>query len=129
MEKARQAYAAIGRGDIDAFLALIDPDVEFRSLIGEMEGGTYRGHEGVREWWGAIRESLGGLRWQLQRVEDMGGDATLVKMVVTGEVAGVDVSQTMWQAVRARNGKIVWWEVFRTEEDAREALEAAGLSE
>ena len=34
-----------------AFLALVDPDVEFGPLDVEMEGGgPYRGHDGLRAW-------------------------------------------------------------------------------
>jgi hypothetical protein len=52
------AYAAIERDDLDAFLALAHPEIQFRSLIAEAEGRTYHGHEGVREWWDAVIRSL-----------------------------------------------------------------------
>jgi ketosteroid isomerase-like protein len=43
---------AFKRRDLDAYLALCDPDVEYYSRFGEVEGGgPYRGHEGVRSWW------------------------------------------------------------------------------
>lgn len=44
---------------------------------------------------------------------------------MSGLLSGVPVEQTMWQAVRLRDGKLSWWSSFRTE---AEALEAAGLS-
>src|SRR5512132_3361010 len=40
------------RRDLDAFVALCDPDVEFFSRLAELEGGgPYRGHGGMRSWW------------------------------------------------------------------------------
>ena len=42
---------AFNRRDIDAFLALCDPDGEFTTRVSELEGGgPYRGHDGVRSW-------------------------------------------------------------------------------
>ncbi len=45
VEIARRAYEAFGRGDFEAFAALLHPEVEFESLILEMEAGSYRGLE------------------------------------------------------------------------------------
>ena len=43
---------AFNRRDLDAFLALMDDDVEVVPRIGAVEGErTYRGHDGVRLWW------------------------------------------------------------------------------
>ena len=119
------AYAALDRRDLDAFLSVIHPDVEFRSLIAEAEGQTYRGHDGVREWWAAVAESLGGLRYEQDNAEGF-RDRGIVRVRIVGTVEGVEVPQTMWQAWRVRDGLICWWDGFRTE---GEALTAAGLSE
>ena len=54
----RAAYDAVERDDLDAFLALAHPEIEFRSLIAEADGRTYQGHEGVREWWATVIRSL-----------------------------------------------------------------------
>jgi ketosteroid isomerase-like protein len=117
----RAAYEAVNRGDFDGFLSVIDPNVEFRSLVAEVEGTTYRGHEGVREWWDQVARSLGGLRFDVAEIDDL-GDALVSRLRVTGTFAGVDVPQTMWQAIRIRDGKAFWWATFRSEAEAREAL-------
>ncbi len=44
----RRAYAAVNRGDIDAALALMSPDVDWPNTI---EGGRERGREAVRAYW------------------------------------------------------------------------------
>jgi ketosteroid isomerase-like protein len=118
------AYAAIERKDLDAFLALAHPDIEFRSLIAEAEGRSFKGHEGVREWWDTVIESL-----EVQpRPEKIEGfrDRGITCMRLAGRIAGVEVPQTMWNSWRVRDGLLIWWVSFRTES---EALEAVGLRE
>ena len=123
VENARRAYAALNSRDFEAFLSLIDPEVEFRSLIAESEGQIYRGHEGVREWWERVRGSMGGLSFEPRAIRGV-GDALVAEIIVTGEVGGVAVPQRMWQTLRFRNGQAFWWHTYRSEEEAREA---AGL--
>ena len=49
-----EANDAFNRRDLDALLALADPEIEWFPRIAELEGGRpYRGHDGVRHWWGA----------------------------------------------------------------------------
>jgi ketosteroid isomerase-like protein len=115
---SRAAYEAISRDDLDAFLALADADVEFNSLI---EGRSYRGHEGVREWWNNVIRSLGGVSLDLEEVFDF-DDHGYVKMVAAGKVSDADVPQEIWQAIRIEDGKAVWWGIFGHEDEARQAL-------
>jgi ketosteroid isomerase-like protein len=122
---ADAAYRAINSGDLDALLALLSEDVEFNSLVAEAEGTTFRGHDGVRAWWETVRGAFQDVGWELLDVRDS-GDRAVIQMRIGGTLSGVPLQQTMWQAVKTREGKVSWWGIFRTE---REALEAAGLSE
>ncbi len=124
VEVMEAAYAAIGRDDLDAFLALAHPAIEFRSLIAEAEGQTFRGHNGVREWWDSVIRSLG-IRPGAENTEAF-RDRGITRLRLAGSIAGVEVPQTMWMAWRLRDGLILWWATYRTE---AEALEAVGLSE
>jgi ketosteroid isomerase-like protein len=121
---ARRAWSALDRRDLDDFLALIDQQVEFTSLIAEAEGTSYQGHQGVRDWWEKVAGAFGGLQWEVQELQEV-GPGVVSKITVTGSVGGVDVPQTMWHCSRLRNGKVVWWGAFRTEEEAIEALQSA----
>jgi hypothetical protein len=40
--------------------------------------------------------------------------------------SGTPFEETLWQASRWRQGRVVWWQTFQSE---AEALEAAGLEE
>ena len=124
VEIVEAASDAIMRGDLDAFLALAHPQIEFRSLIAEAEGRTFHGHEGVREWWDSVIRALA-VRSGMEQIEGF-RDRGIARLRLSGRIEGVEVPQTMWIAWRVRDGLLVWWATFRTE---AEALEAAGLSE
>jgi ketosteroid isomerase-like protein len=122
---ADSAYGALNSGDLEAFVALTAEDVEFTSLVAEVEATTFRGHAGVRAWWETVRGAFQNPRWEVLDIR-VSGERGVVKFRLTGTLAGVEVEQTMWQAARSREGKLRWWAFFRTEQ---EALEAAGLRE
>jgi ketosteroid isomerase-like protein len=118
------AYAALNAGDLDAFLDRADENVEFTSIVAEAEGVTFRGHEGVREWWESVRGAFEMVSWDLLEVR---GDNSrgVAKVRMAGTLGGIPVEQVMWQAVRLRDAhRAVWWGLFRTE---REALDSIGL--
>ena len=117
------AADALNRGDIDRFLVLMDPDVEFTSMIAEAEGEIFRGHEGVRRWWHNVREAFESVRWDYLDIWTR-GDRGVAKLRVEGKLGGVALEQTTWQAMTMRHGRALWWAFFRSE---REALEAVGL--
>jgi ketosteroid isomerase-like protein len=49
VELLGRAHAAFTGRDLDALLALCDPDVEVVSMLMELDGGhPFRGHDGVR---------------------------------------------------------------------------------
>ena len=120
-----RAYEALNARDLDGFLALSDPEIEITSLIAEAEGGSFYGHEGVRDWWHrVVIGSLGGIRFTLAEIRELDHEMILVKLVVGGEASGVAVQQTMWQAIQVRDDeRAIWWQPFRTEEEALAAIE------
>jgi hypothetical protein len=50
VELALRAYDAFNRRDWDAFVALMDDDVEIVTRIAAIEGGRH-GQDGMRRWW------------------------------------------------------------------------------
>ena len=125
---ADASYGALNSGDLDAFLALMAEDVEFTSMVAEVEGTTFRGHDGIRAWWETIIGAFEDAHWEVLEVLDVPGSDSrgVVHFHIAGRLGGVPVEQTMWQAVDSRDGKVRWWAFSRSK---REALEAAGLSE
>jgi ketosteroid isomerase-like protein len=123
-----QAIDAFNRRDLDAFLALCDPDVEFISYLAQVEGGDpYRGHDGVRDWWERLLAVYPDFRAEIEEARDL-GDRTIARARVHGRGVESDapMDQTMWQLAEYCHGKTIGWRFFTGEADA---LEAAGLRE
>jgi ketosteroid isomerase-like protein len=123
-----RACEALNRRDLDAMLALQDPDVEFTPLLLEVEGGgSYRKLEGVRIWWNDLLGVFPDYRIEVDEVRDL-GSVTVAR--VRGRGHGVESNAfseaTFWQVTEWRHKKAIWWHNFQNE---AEALEAAGLSE
>jgi len=126
VELLHQAIDAFNRRDLDAYLALQDPDVEFTPYERALEGlGPYRGHEGVRTWWEESFAALPDLSAELYEVRDL-GDVTFSRghLRGTGAGSGASFERTLWLVNEWRDKKTVWWRAFESE---AEALEAAGL--
>jgi ketosteroid isomerase-like protein len=128
VEIVRGGHETFNRRDLNAYLALHDPDVEFTPYERAIEGlGPYRGHDDVRRWWDEALEILPDFKVELKEVRDL-GDLTLVRGCLRGHGSGSGAAfeRTYWGLFRCRNSRIVWWHAFQSE---AEALEAAGLSE
>jgi ketosteroid isomerase-like protein len=126
MELLRRAHAAFTGRDLAALVALCDPDVEVVSLLMGLEGGhPYRGHDGIRSWYGSLLDVYPDFGSEIEEVREL-GDVTVARMRQYGRGRGSDapIEETTWQVVHARNGRIVRWCFVRTE---AEAFEAAGL--
>jgi ketosteroid isomerase-like protein len=128
VELSHRANDAFNRRDLDAFVVLMDPSVEFTPYERAIQGlGPYCGHAGVRSWWEESFEVLPDLTVEVQEVRDL-GDRTLVRGRLHGQGAGSGASfeRHLWEIVQWRDQKVVWW---RASESEAEALEAAGLRE
>ncbi len=119
----RSAYAAFGRGDLPALLALVSDDVEwkFHGSRGLAYTGTFRGKAGVTQWVASVpglddiqafepREFLAGG----ENVTVIGWEST--KAVPSGRPFEAD-----WVHVWVvRGGRIVrFWGMYDTEASAR----------
>jgi ketosteroid isomerase-like protein len=122
------AFDAFNRRDLDAFLALCDPELEFTSYWMKVEGGTgYRGHDGVRSWWERIVDVYPDFTREIEEERDL-GDRTIARVRVQAHGVGshMPMSQILWHVAEYRHGQVTWWHFLAT---GAEALEAAGLSE
>ena len=128
VELFRRSVDAFNRRDLDAYLALMDDDVEGIPRAVAMEGGDhYHGHDGVRRWWKDLLDVFPDFTVEVVEVRDL-GDSTLAAVRSLGHGAGSEVllEDTFWGAHRWRRGKCVSWRYFQTRS---EALKAVGLSE
>ncbi|HTQ68865.1 MAG TPA: nuclear transport factor 2 family protein [Solirubrobacteraceae bacterium] len=128
VEQVREAVDAFNRRDLDAYLGLMEPDVELTPYERVVEGlGPYRGHDGVRTWWRETLAALPDLRAELDQLRDL-GDMVFARghLRGTGSRSGAPIERTLWIAVEVRDGKAVSWHTHASE---AEALKAVGLEE
>jgi ketosteroid isomerase-like protein len=121
----REAFSRIGRRDLDGFLEIVCQDVEWteQMLPGDMK--VYRGHDGVRQWFADVTEVFTWGTLELVALEESGDDAVSeVALTTAGQSSGVEVRQTVFHAIRFREGRIATITAFLDREEARRA---AGL--
>ena len=130
-EVARKMFAACARaisgepfGDLSR---LLDPEVEWIPIT--LEGGTYRGHEGVRQWIDEMKQDWGDFEPLPDEFFDLGNGRLLAVGTwrARGRISGVRLdSQPAAWLIDLRDQRIVRMQTFT---DRSRALEAAGLSE
>jgi ketosteroid isomerase-like protein len=126
VELTYRAFDAFNRRDFDAFLALMDDDVEVSSLLVALEG-DYHGRAGVRRWLQHLIDAFPDWSAEPVEVRDL-GNVTMGKVRYRGRggESGAPADQVIWQVAEWRGRKIVRLSSHNSEV---EALEAAGLEE
>jgi ketosteroid isomerase-like protein len=115
-----------GTGDL---YALIDPDVEWIPINAMLEGTTYQGHEGVRQWIEDVKRDWAEFEARPEHFLDLGDDGVLAlgswrARGRGGDVCSISRKRPGWGSTR--EGRIVRMQTFT---ERKKALEAAGLSE
>ena len=129
IEVVRNAFEAFNRGDFDAALELMHPEIEWHTPDAFPDAGTYRGREGVREFWQTWRETFRGFQLHLEDCSAAGEDYVVATFRVSGEGAesGVGVeSPAVFQLGELRDGLILWVGMYLTEDEALEAARGRG---
>jgi ketosteroid isomerase-like protein len=129
VELGLRALDAFDRRDVDAFVALLSPDVvweENPELPGLRE--VYRGRAEVREWMVAVLEVFEDLQVEVAEITELGDDRVFSETVLAarGKGSGVPVELRFWMVLWFAESKITRRQVSWTRD---EALEAAGLRE
>jgi ketosteroid isomerase-like protein len=122
VELARQAFDALNRRDLAAFLVLMHADVEAVPRVAAIEGG-YHGHDGIRRWWEHLVDFLPDIVLEVLTVRDV-GDHTVTSGRMRGHAASSDtpLDEPLWTAAEWRGGKCLWWGTYDTEAHALQAL-------
>ena len=122
-----RSYQAFNRGELEEALAAFDPEIVWHTyLVPGPGGGTYRGHDGVRELWADARNIFGDFRNEPERlisVEDR--LLVMVRICGWGKESGVEVEAKIAHVHTFRDGKVARVDSY---EDRDEALELLGLT-
>jgi hypothetical protein len=120
VELYRGVQAALNARDVDALVALCDPDVEIRPTFSAAVGGVYHGHDGVRSWQREISEVWGSdVRLEVEAYFDL-GEHTMVMGVLHGRGArsGAEVAMPAVGVATWRNGLLLSHKGYASREDA-----------
>jgi ketosteroid isomerase-like protein len=129
VEVIEALYAATGRGDAAAALALIDPAIEinYRGVVPDLYGRDLHGHGGVGEVMSTITGEFSEFEAGPEEIIDAGDKVVVVVFQRgVGRASGIPVERRVGQVWTVREGLAVTWQIFR---DRAEALEAAGISQ
>jgi ketosteroid isomerase-like protein len=127
-EIVRRVIDATNRGDADAFVANLSPDVEWEDDLFGTEGGrTYRGTEEMRDWLRQVWEPWESLHMEADEIVSASAGRVVVgfELTASGKESGAETRARFWTVCGIADGKIRTRRTFR---DRDEALEAAGLS-
>jgi len=127
VEVGRALVGAVNRGDLDVFLELVRPDVEWDDSEG-WPGirGIYRGRDGVRDWWERFLEVWDSVDVEVEEARE-GPDGRVLLQVsgaFRGGASGVETEVRAWELLWVVDGQVARRQLSWTRE---EALAAAGL--
>jgi uncharacterized protein len=125
IEVARRGYEAFARGDLDAVLELMDPEIEAHDPPEMPDAAIHRGHEAVRRDWEQTAELLDDFSIEVEKYIDA-GDELVVYLIYRGRgrESGAEVEARMAHIWTIREGKSIR---LRQYLDRSDALEAVGL--
>lgn len=125
VEATERIYAARLRGDVDALLAELDPDVEWQPHLAALGGRAVRGHEGVRGYLGSLAEEWDEFRQEPEQLLDAGDEVVVfLNTYGRGRASGVEIEMQVAHVLRFEDGRCVKNVTYL---DRAEALSAAGL--
>jgi ketosteroid isomerase-like protein len=122
VEIVERMYEDLNRGDVDAMLAVLDPDMEWWTRRDNPDTNLLRGREGFSAHWAEITGVLEEFRQQTTEVIDA-GEYVVVCVHQVARTRGVLIEQDEVHVWRCRNGCVAELREFH---DKHEALEAIG---
>jgi ketosteroid isomerase-like protein len=123
----RAGYDAWNRGDLDAWLELLDPDIVIRTSGAFPDlAPEYRGLERAKKFWRQMLEPWEDFGIEIEQIEEEGDIvAAGIRFVARGRDSGVDVELRFGSGIRVRDGLAVELVNRRSFEEVREALRAS----
>jgi len=123
VDLVRQIIDALNRGDVEAMLARMDPDFEWRPLENSPVSRNYRGREHVRRYVEDWLSTFDNLRLELGEPSAVGDHVVVVvRGHGRGRASGVELYSRFCQVWTVRRGRAVRMEEFATRGQGLAAL-------
>ena len=120
VELNRRLIDAYNTRDIEAFIALCDPSIEFHAAWAAVAPTVYHGHDGMRSWHRDLEDAWGEeIRLEPEAMFDL-GDSLLAFYVVhaRGRHSGAAVAMPGANVMRFRDGLLVYVKAYLQREEA-----------
>jgi ketosteroid isomerase-like protein len=123
-EIVRKVFAAFSRRDVDALLALCDPEIVFVPPTGRLAGRDepYRGHDGLRTYMADVSRVWQELRSEPDEYVEIDDDRVLCTGRVYAWGVGRVIDAPAGWVWRVRDGLVVEGRVYETRRAAYEAV-------
>ena len=119
LDAIKDAYLAVGKGALDEFLDIVDPEIVLRDRPESPDPRTYHGHAGVHEALHSSDETFEGFELEPQDFIPVGEYVVVVlTMRGTGRGSGITVEERIAHQWRVRDGKVVSLQVYSDPEEA-----------
>lgn len=129
MELVKRGYEAWNKGDRSWVLEHMSPDVEWISPPEDPDPGTYRGYEGVEQFWAQWRAAVGQLNFAIEEILDAGDHVVVTaRRSGRGEHSGLHVSDQVIQVFSFEGEKCVRVHEFYDRDAALREIGAEQLS-
>ena len=124
LELVRKGYDAFRAGDLEAWLGLLDPEVEWRMAEDEPDRRTFRGQDGVLALLAENLELWSEISFDVEEVLELDEEWVLVVTTLRGVGKGseVPIEQPESHLIRLLAGRAVRVEEVRHKADAIAAV-------
>ena len=107
-ELVRRAYAAFASRDWEEMAELADPDFEMDLTDRVLNPATYRGADGMQQFFAEVDELWESMDMQVERLVERDDEVlALLLVVITGRGSGLSLEDHIAQRWTARGGKLV----------------------
>ena len=121
-EIVRRGIDAFNRGDLEAMLELSDPEVTLVPVRALLEGGEYRGHEGVRRYFSDMEEDWESRRINVDEILDLDDGVLVLGTFALRGRSGTELSYPLAWHSRYRDGKLLRMQAYSDRDAALKAL-------
>jgi ketosteroid isomerase-like protein len=124
-ELARRGVEAYNRGDLEELIELADPELRLVPVRSLLEGGEYRGYEGIRQFLADMDEDWQRREIVIDQISETGDGVLVLGTFRAVGRSGNEVSQPVAWHTRYRDGKLLSLVAYTDQESA---LQSLGLS-
>jgi ketosteroid isomerase-like protein len=122
LENVRRGIDAYNRGDVEGLIAATDPDVVLVPVRSLLEGGEYRGHEGVRRFLADMDEDWVERQVDVEEIRELDGSwLVLGSFRATGRSGNEVRYPVAWHSVM-RDGRLAQMTAYSDQETALRKL-------